>query len=207
MTLPDLAESGLMIMGHCATDPRDGLPNDGGTLILLGPDEPAFWPLFTASPEYQDGLDDPLDRWSARIIGTLAQGADGAAYYPFGGAPYLPFYSWALRSGRAWASPVGFLVHDTAGLFASYRGAIWVAETITDTPSLKPCLTCAAPCVSACPVDALRDTYDVAVCKTHVTSPQGTPCLTTGCGARRSCPVGTNRRRPAQAAFHMEAFV
>ncbi|MDG1376841.1 MAG: ferredoxin [Yoonia sp.] len=207
MTLAGLADVGLMSMGHCSVLQNDGLDNDHGALILLGPDEPAFWRIFSSSPEYRDGHPHPMDRWSRRVIDVIAEQAKGVAYYPFGGPPFQPFYSWAIRSGRAWASPIGFLVHDIAGLFASYRGAVWVPEAIPADASRNPCPTCHAPCKTACPVDALRDTYDVAACKTYIASAAGTACMTTGCAARRSCPVGASRRLPAQAAFHMEAFL
>lgn len=194
-------------MGHCTVEQSDGLPHDTGSLILLGPDEPDFWPLFTTSPEYNDHMPDPMDRWSHRVISQIAQAAGGAVYFPFGDAPYHPFYTWALRSGQAWASPVGFLVHEVAGLFVSYRGAIWVPEVRKAVARVNPCHGCPAPCTTACPVDALRETYDVPGCKAHLRSESGKPCLTRGCAARRSCPVGKSLRLPAQAAFHMEAFL
>ncbi|HVH03937.1 MAG TPA: ferredoxin, partial [Amaricoccus sp.] len=37
----------------------DAMP-DIGTIVLLGPDEPGFWPIFTASPESRDGAADPM---------------------------------------------------------------------------------------------------------------------------------------------------
>lgn len=200
----NLKGTGLALLGHCPLEDSDGLPHAHGTLLLLGPDEPDFWPVFTASLEYNDGKPDPMDRWSRRVVGALATASNGAAYYPFGGAPFHPFFTWALRSGRAWTSPIGFLVHDVAGLFVSYRGAVWVPETFAVTPHEKPCTTCAKPCVSACPVDAFSDGYDVLACKTYIN--QSTACVATGCAARRACPVGANRRLPAQSAFHMEAF-
>ena len=55
---------------RCAT--RSDLPGGTRTLILLSPDEPGFWPAFTASEEYRDGAPDPMDRWSRRIIGSWA---------------------------------------------------------------------------------------------------------------------------------------
>lgn len=98
-------------------------------------------------------------------------------------------------------------MHEAAGLFVSYRGAIWVPEVIPQVAYTQPCDACAAPCVSACPVGAFAaGGYDVAACKGHVSSPQGVACKTTGCAARRACPVGANRRLPVQSAFHMEAF-
>jgi len=45
------------------------------------------------------------------------------------------------------------------------------------------------------------------VCKTYLATDAGKSCMTNGCAARRACPVGAKRRLPAQAAFHMEAFL
>lgn len=193
-------------MGHCPIVPSDGLNHENGTLVLLGPDEPAFWPMFIQTPEYNDGVPDPMDRWSRRTIDGIATHANGAAYYPFGGEPFLPFYTWALRTGHAWASPFGFLVHKNAGLFASYRGAVWVAKDHPLQAAIQPCLICDAPCKTACPVDAFAQGYDVAACKSHLNTSHGASCLSDGCKARRACPVGAGLRLPAQAAFHMEAF-
>jgi len=184
-----LKGTGLTHLGHCPLEPSDALPHEGGTLVLLGPDEPDFWPLFAASPEYTDGQPDPMDRWSRRVIDALATDAGGVAYYPFGDAPYRPFYTWALRSGQAWSSPIAFLVHATRGLFVSYRGAVWVPETMPVTPAPKPCDTCAAPCATACPVDAFADGYDVDACRNYLRTPAGEDCVTKGCAARRACPV------------------
>ncbi|MFT5064401.1 MAG: epoxyqueuosine reductase [Reinekea sp.] len=206
MSTLNLTGSGLIEMGHCPIVPSDGLSHESGTLVLLGPDEPAFWPMFIQTPEYNDNAPDPMDRWSRRTIDDIAALGNGAAYYPFGGEPFLPFYTWALRTGQAWASPIGFLVHKNAGLFASYRGAVWVAEDRPVQAAIQPCLTCDAPCKTACPVDAFAQGYDVVVCKSHLNTPQGASCLSDGCKARRACPVGAGLRLPAQAAFHMEAF-
>jgi hypothetical protein len=177
------------------------------TITLIGPDEPAFWPIFTTSPEYQDGQHDPMDRWSARVIGDLAAKLGAEPLFPFGGPPYAPFFTWAKQTGRFWASPIGFLVHDETGLFTSFRGALrWQKPANLGTTS-HPCLTCTKPCATACPVSAFDNGYDVAACKAHVASDAGTTCRTAGCLARRACPVGQGTRLPAQAAFHMEAFL
>ncbi len=194
-----LTEHGLREMGDCA----DG----SDTITLLGPDEPRFWPIFTQSSEYQDGVPDPMDRWSKRVISAIAKRVGAAPVFPFGGPPYAPFYTWAANTGRFWPSPIGFLVHDETGLFASFRGALRWDRDARTSAAQKPCDTCAAPCKSACPVGAFDDGYDVAACKAHVTSPAGGDCRTGGCLARRACPVGQGLRLPAQSAFHMEAFL
>lgn len=200
MSLDDfLREYGLRALGDC--------PDGGDTITLIGPDEPRFWGIFTASPEYRDGAPDPLDRWSRRVLTDIADEMEAEPLFPFGGPPYAPFFTWAVQSGRFWASPIGFLVHDAAGLFVSFRGALRRKGQTEPTAAEKPCTTCAQPCATACPVSAFDDGYDVAACKAHVMSAAGADCRTGGCLARRACPVGEGLRLPAQAAFHMEAFL
>ncbi len=191
---------------HCA--PGD-LNDDIQTLVLLGPREPGFWAHFTASPEYRDRLDDPLDRWSSRVISDLAKTLNAKAYFPFGGPPYQPFIQWATKSGRAFISPVGLLVHDVAGLMVSYRGALGFREQL-DLPEISenPCIKCEnKPCITACPVDALRpENYDVVACKTDLDQPEN-HCMSKGCATRRACPISQSYgRTEEQSAFHMEAF-
>ncbi|MFZ3583015.1 ferredoxin [Loktanella sp. DJP18] len=204
---PDLTGTGLRVMGCCDGGPDDGLPHDG-QVILLGPDEPSFWPIFQASAEAQDGNPDPLDRWSRRVIDELATHIRAAAIYPFGGPPFLPFQTFATRSGQAWPSPIRFLIHADRGLWVSFRGGLLIrdAAAAPPTPQQRPCDACHAPCATACPVDAFAEGYDVGACKRHINSPAGLDCIAQGCRARRACPVGAGLRLPAQAAFHMEAF-
>lgn len=197
----------LSIRGAFHPSDLDGVQ----TLILLGPDEPAFWPAFKASPEYQDGAPDPMDRWSERVIRDLAKPLNTKAVFPFGGPPHAPFFRWARDSGRAHHSPINLLVHDQAGLFISYRGGLAFAERL-DLPDARhaaPCTDCGAPCLHACPVGAFANgRYDVALCKSYLTTPRGQECLTQGCAARRACPISQRfGRLPEQSAFHMRAFL
>ncbi|MEP1766575.1 MAG: ferredoxin [Sulfitobacter sp.] len=200
---------GLMAMGgahvtrdHCAQ-----------TIVLVGA-APRFWDHFIQSPEYADGQPDPIDRWSQRIVPQIA-GAIGSAEvaYPFGGPPYAPFLAWAKQTGEAFDSPVGMLVHHRAGLMISYRGALVLSGhlPLPTTAEQSPCLSCVPrACMSACPVGALATPqgYDVARCKSHITTSQGSPCKTQGCAARIACPVSQAFDRPAaQSAFHMRAFI
>ncbi|MCY7289554.1 MAG: hypothetical protein LH624_15250 [Cryobacterium sp.] len=199
----------LMVMGgfHAENDPT--LPKDTRSLLLLGPAEPGFWPHLTAQPEW-DGAPDPVDRWSRRVIGRLACDLGAKALFPFGGPPWHPFVTWATRTGRAWESPVRLLVHDVAGLFVSYRGALALREAVDlPPPSARPCDTCAAkPCLSACPPRALTgDAYDVPACHAFLETPPGDGCLTGGCQVRAACPVSqAHARMPGQSAYHMRQF-
>ncbi len=199
----------LAIFGTLHLAPGDGFPPDFQSLVLLGPDEPGFWPHLTASAEWQDGAPDPVDRWSRRVIGRLACDLGGKAAFPFGGPPYRPFYQWALRSGRAFASPVTLLVHDRAGLMVSYRGAIALREALAPSPSSNPCDRCRGrPCLTACPTGALTaGGYDVPACHGFLDGPGGGDCLSRGCAVRRTCPLSHAYGRVAeQSAYHMRLF-
>jgi hypothetical protein len=215
VTLAQIASAaracGLAVRGAFHPEPEDAAPEWAGTLILLGPDEPEFWQIFTAAPEYRDGRPKPLDRWSKRVASSLAETFAGSAVFPYDGPPYAPFLRWAERSGENWPSPIGLLVHAEAGLFISFRAALAVPEwlDLPDAPE-NPCYTCAdRPCETACPVGALGpgQAYDVPACVAHVTSPQGAACRS-GCLVRQACPVSRAfGRLPEQSAFHMRAFL
>ncbi|TQM94195.1 ferredoxin [Roseinatronobacter monicus] len=208
--IADLAQPhALAVMGafHKGAAP---LPDGVETLVMLGPREPGFWASFTQSAEYCDTRPDPIDRWSRRIIDGLASDLGAQAFYPFATSPPHPFYTWAKATGRAWSSPVQFLVHDVAGLWLSYRGALGFATRLDlpPAPAHSPCTECAQPCITACPVGALVQTgYDLPACHTFLDQPAGQGCMTGGCMVRATCPVSrTYGRAPDQSAFHMRHF-
>ena len=195
--------------GRCAD--RTDLPPGTKTLLLLSPHEPAFWPAFQTSPEYLDGARDPMDRWSTRVIGDWAADIGGTPLFPFGGPPYHPFIAWALASGQVHQSPVGMLVHPTAGLYISFRGAIALTEPVelpADCP--HPCNSCAdQPCRTSCPADAFAlGIYDVPRCRNYLRSEAGYDCMSKGCAVRRACPEGKFHGRVTEhSAFHMSYFL
>lgn len=198
----------LDIFGGFHPTPDDATPMGCKTLLLLGPHEPGFWFKFTTSAEFLDGGPDPLDRWSKSVVTPWASRHNATALFPSDGPPYPAFTRWARRSGRAWNSPVGLLVHDVAGLFLSYRAAI-ALPVIIELPATgsNPCQSCHKPCQSACPVDAMANEYNVARCKTHLKTGAGVACMETGCLVRTACPAGQGYGRLAeQSAFHMAAF-
>jgi len=203
-----VAAEGLALLGAFHPAAGDGLPPGTGTLVLLGPDGPGFWACFRRSPEAGDAAADPLDRWSRRVVGRLADELGAVAHFPFGGPPWAPFIAWALRSGEAWSSPVGPLVHARLGLFVSYRGALAFRQRFPlGPPPSPPCGPCHRPCLTACPVGALAGGgYDVAACHAFLDTAAGADCLDRGCAVRRACPVGATLRSEAQSAFHMASF-
>ena len=112
----------LAVLGGFNCDDEAGLPAGTRSVLLLGPMEPGYWPHLKSQPEW--GGVDPVDRWSRRVIGGMACDLGAKALFPFGGAPYHPFYQWALRTGRVWDSPVRLLVQAEQGLMVSFRGAL-----------------------------------------------------------------------------------
>lgn len=214
MNLTDLLQGAharhLRILGHFAPEDSHGLGHEVKTVVLLGPDEPHFWSAFEDSSEYRDGAPDPMDRWSARVIGDWAREIGGEAYFPFGGPPYAPFYQWALTTGAVWPSPIRLLIHAQSGLFVSFRGALGLPYAIPQAPVQdRPCDSCThQPCRSACPVAAFDGSgYDTIRCHDHLNTMAGADCMTKGCRARRACPISQNFGRvEAQSHFHMRSF-
>ncbi len=207
-----LKEIGLTNLGMFQIDKDDKVLQGFETLLLIGPDEPSFWKKFKDSHEYNHINKDPLDHWSKDKITELAKNFGAKPFFPFQDNPALPFYSWALRSRRMWASPIKLLVHDTRGLMVSFRGALalkqkLVGDLIDAKKSPSPCKSCIAPCLASCPVGALTvDKYDVEKCQTYIKNYVDSPCRQ-GCLARRSCPIGKDFRQKEQSTFHMQAFL
>jgi hypothetical protein len=205
------AAVGLAVVGAFRPQAGDGAPEGVTAICLLGAGNGLMWQVFSASPEASDSRPDPLDRWSRRVIGSLATDLGAVALYPFGGPPYLPFQRWAARGEGAVASPVAMQVTPERGLWASYRGALGFRQPIalTRRDDTSPCPACPAPCLTACPVGAFAGgAYDVPRCVAHITSPAGATCRKGGCLVRHVCPAGRDAIPPAeQRRFHMEAFI
>ncbi len=172
-------------------------------VVLLAP-LPQFWEDFQKSPEYADGLPDPLDRYSKRVIGAFADALGVEAVFPSGGPPYPPFLEWALHGEGVYPSPTGMLVHDEFGLWISFRGALRIAG-VPKRSSQNPCNDCSRQCLQACPVDAFSTgQYDVAGCREYL-GDKDVACWD-GCLVRASCPANKIKRDPEQSRFHMQSF-
>jgi hypothetical protein len=210
-----LESAGLAARGGFHPQPGDALADIDGhpvrTLIMVGFTGTRQWATFANSPEYHDGLVNPLDRWSRRIIDDLAHQLGGGALYPFDGPPWRPFQQWAKRALTLHPSPLGVLIDQTFGLWHSYRGALILTVDVAlpaaaDWPS--PCEQCESkPCLHACPAEAVQPgAYDVKACRQYVRLTE-TGCRLVGCLARQACPVGAEHAYPpAQAAFYTRAF-
>ncbi len=205
-----LGECGLIRRGGFRPGPEDGVPGAGASLIMIGNDGPGMWRAFSAERENETN---PLDGWSRRHLTRIAEALGAEAFFPFGGPPHLPFQKWAMKAERLHPSPIRSLLHRRFGLWHSYRGALLFATPVErpdeeDWPS--PCADCAErACLDRCPVAAWKPgKLDLAACIARLGDPAGADCMGAGCLARRACPVGRDHiYEPAQAAFHMNAFL
>ena len=193
-------------------DIADGLP--ARHLLLVGNGGSSFWPVFSQSPEFQDGLADPLDRWSRRLGDALADQIGGRTIFPFEGPPHPPFLSWAARTGKVVSSRLSLFIHERFGLWHAYRFALAIPQ-FHEQPTVRavfesPCLHCKdMPCLDACPVDAFANqSYRADQCMDYLLSDDMSACRKRGCAARRACPVGESfTYLQEHAKFHMEAYV
>ena len=181
-----------------------------GTLVLAGNVGASLWASFArerrAEPE-------PLDRWSARVLGEIAARFDAAVVLPGDGPPRPPFLRWAQRAESVHPSPLGLLIHPDHGLWHAYRGALAFSERLAlpvrDTRE-SPCTSCRERrCLAACPVGAFTTAgYDDTACAAHLESGAGAACFEFACLARVACPVARKHRYPPeQARFHLSAFL
>lgn len=199
-----LAPSGILPLGWFRTE-------GGKTALLLGNVGGSFWPAFSASGFLDDGLADPMNRWTQRIAVEVATELSSEVRYPFGD-PVWSFQRYAMEATDMQPSPLGILIHPKYGLWVAFRAALVFGEEIEIPPPPEiehPCDSCEdKPCLSVCPVSAFSNhSYAVDQCRAHLASGEGNDCLEGGCLARRACPVGRDHvYRPDQQRFHMAAF-
>ena len=210
---------GLLVIGSLSIVQDDRVPDVADKLparhlLLIGNGGSSFWPVFSQSPEFEDGLSNPLDRWSRRVGAVVADKTGGRVIFPFEGPPHPPFLSWAAKTGKVVPSRLSLFMHERFGLWHAYRFALAVTQfpekPISRAAFESPCLSCQdKPCLLACPVDAFADQlYQANLCMDYLVSDATSACRQRGCAARRACPVGgsfTYHREHAK--FHMDAYV
>jgi hypothetical protein len=181
-------------------------------VLLVGQAGSAPWPHFLCWRESQPAeLKNPLDTWSRRVIGEVAQEFGARAISP-SDKPYLPFQQWAMRAEGLKPSPLGILMHPDYGLWHAYRGALLFEAELALPPPEKPIHLCdlcvGKPCLKACPVGAYSESgFAHQTCLSHVRGRDGALCRTVGCLDRNACPHATQYRYPIdEQAFHMAAF-
>ena len=122
-------KKGLDIIGYLNPGRSDNVCPTVRTILLIGPKEPYFWDVFKKSSEYRDKKENPLDRWSKKILEEIAMKLDARSFFPFEAA-FQPSIAWAKKCSTMGSSPVRLLVHKEKGLFISFRGALGINEYI-----------------------------------------------------------------------------
>lgn len=192
---------------------------DGKTGLLVGNAGRQMWDAFCKSIEYSDGKEEPLNRWTRRVISKLSSSIGCEALYPFD-RPFPPFQKYAGAAMGAKPSPLGILIHQEFGLWHAFRAVlvfepehrlysevkvlIQLAEKM-----IHPCDNCIEkPCLSACPVKAFSPAgLEVDLCFTHLDKGASPNCMAQGCAARSACPIGIRYQySPEQLAFHMKSY-
>jgi ferredoxin len=179
--------------------------------ILIGDGGGAFFRRFEG--EGDRGAADPLDRHTERAVERAVQRALAGMecahriVHPFGEAPpFLPFARLGAAGGVPPAGPLGLQVHPTFGPWWAYRAFVLLSAPVPDEPPMpSACVGCSAPCVDACPAEAVRpDGFAVGRCLERRLA-SASPCGLV-CDARDRCVVGPAHRYPApQVRYHMEA--
>jgi len=171
--------------------------------------EHRMWQVFRRSAEYHDGDADPMNRWSERVIGDIADRHGAVALYPFGETLW-PFQQYARQATSMKASPLGILMHPEYGLWHAFRCVLVFGADVALSPVEKLIHSCddciEKPCLTTCPVKAFSgDGFAVGDCRAHLHSGDDPRCMETGCRARAACPVGVPYSNE-QIRFHMQAF-
>lgn len=192
--------------------------DDGNLGVMIASPGRIMWPHFSSSVEFRDGLRDPMERWSARILAGIAKEFDARLVLPFD-RPFPPFQTWTAQAAGLRCSPLGLLIHPDYGLWFGLRGALFFGADVENLYVDKVnqqedvyseiCQKCdEKPCLSHCPVDSFSDgNLNYSRCISHLKSKNLPNCLEQGCAARAACPVGRQHQyRSEQLQFHMMAF-
>jgi hypothetical protein len=188
----------------------DLLAGAAGALIV-GSGGPTFFDRFDAGPEAVDGVPNPLDRYTERVVTGAARdllaprGSAHAVHFPFGVRPLIPFQRLGRAAGLGGPGPLGLQIHPTFGPWWAYRALIVLDRPLPAAPPTGDgCAGCDAPCVAACPAGAVARTgFDIVSCQARRLVAE--PCRLS-CVARITCVRGPEHRyRDEELAFHMRA--
>ena len=175
-------------------------------ILVVGSGGRALWSAFTRSPEA--GLrEDPLDRYTARVVGevadTILPRAGISLYWEKRDKQYLPMMKLGERAGLGTPGRLGILLHPEFGPWLAVRALLYLPFPVDpgEPQSFDPCNGCPAPCAAAClgqvvheaglePSDCFRTRVLKRGCRV-------------GCAARSACVVGPEHAyTPTQLAHH-----
>lgn len=170
--------------------------------VLLGSGGGRFWERFHREEHDTSGERDPLDGYTERRVETLLailreDDPQAIAAYPFSHLhQLLPFLGLTQSLPFLQTAPFGVTLDPVHGPWFAWRAAILTAAAYPESvfPEAAPCVSCPAPCESACPAGAVhREGFSWRDCADYRLAEA--PCRET-CLAREACPVGTASRYP-----------
>ena len=171
---------------------------------------------FQRSTFAQDGLADPMDRYTKALFSEIFADCDRnkKLIYPFDKPDYPPFQSWvkqaqsSITEPNSTQAPFGMLIHPVFGQWMAFRAALvshkpWPHHAFWQISAMDSnkvnCHNCsdqnqAAPCSKPCPIKAItiEKGYDFNACRDYLRSTPDAPCHQQGCLARLACPAGSN---------------
>lgn len=180
----------ILLLGHGGSTFWNGMiAAQAARGELLGEPDPSYHPVQEYTATFVEGLVADLGAAGIRVVPTFPDDADA-----------LNFLQLAECAGWGTISPVmGMLLHRQFGPWVGMRAALLIEgapfgalpEVEEETP-FEPCLSCAQPCVSSCPVEVFGgfESPDYRACAEHR---HGGGCGT-GCASRAACPVGADMR-------------
>ena len=98
---------GLKLFGWFEDGQKSGL--------LVGNAGSSLWASFSSSSEASDGMRDPMNRWTERLVNEIALELGADARFPFGETIW-PFQAYAKAATGMKQSPIGLLIHPEFGL-------------------------------------------------------------------------------------------
>jgi hypothetical protein len=196
---------------------RQLLPNAASVIVIGSGGDGFYWAARKARP----GSVHPVDDYCAELVGRAADRLEAAGFATCaafywerrtrnGGEPgeFADFVALARAAGLGAASRLGMLLHPRYGpwfairaLLLSERPAPVAANEAATADPFDPCPSCSAPCIAACPGNAvaLRKKFSGQRCAE--TRHKLAACAAR-CDARLACPQGADYRYDPEALSH-----
>ena len=174
-------------------------------VLLFGHGGRSLWPAVEGRIANEQH---PIDNFSTELASAFveeyAPNADYRVLYP-ADACAPPLISLGTLAG--WHRPSPFLlgINSQWGSWFAYRALVVADTQLPTTAPLageSPCLGCPAPCIDACPADAVsHSAFDMTACVTHRLE-DNSSCAAT-CLSRTACPIGKNHQYDGeQMSYH-----
>lgn len=164
-------------------------------LILIGHAGRRLWECVQAS-----GItgSDPIDDYSVQTVSRWfgQELPDRRFRILFPGERVIGLQTLGKLAGWHQPSPIMVGVDVEWGSWYAYRAVVVADTDFSPSPVMEgrsPCPTCAAPCIAACPANAMHQgRFDLDACSRYRLQPES-PCAL-GCLARQACPAGSAHR-------------